>query len=982
MSANKLGLSCLLLIVALSSMAQKKPLDHSVYDGWQHIGERMISNDGKWIVYTIDPQQGDNELIIQSADAKNKINIPRGYDAKITEDNRYVVFKIKPFYKDTREAKLKKKKPAEFPKDSLGILELGQSNIWKRANLKNYKTPKESFGWLAYQVETDKDAVTKKKPDAAKPENTFKKTADSLELIIDSLQAVIQNFPKKKKQKDDDEQYTEADGDGTTASGGDTGADLVLRNLTNGEEKTFNHVLEYYFSNKNNKLLMDVAKDPKDSNSVAKVVLYDCPSGKTVWLSKQGNDFKNFVMTDDGDQLAYVAERDAAPKDLQKFYKLWYFKEGMDSATLLVDKFSVGMQLGMTVSEFANLSFSKSGKRLFFGTAPIQAARDTTLVDFEHAKLDIWHYKDDYLQTVQTTPLRLRAAQQENFLAVYDINNKEIKQLGTKDIPIVIPTNEGDGDNFIGVSDVGKRIESQWMGTTKKDIYTIAPASGDKKLVKKDLFGQLYPSSTGKYILWYDRLAKNYFVWDGQSVRNISEKIKSPLFQEDWDMPDAPFNYGIVKWTAGDQAVLVYDRYGIWKINMDSKVAPQYLIGNRTKKWRYRYLQTDPEEKFIKEGQQMTFTSFNENNKDAGLWYTTFSDNMANYLLPIQSDAKYMISAVAKAKHVNDYIFTRESFTESPDLFYWHQTEEGPDGSKLSSINPQQKEYNWGSAELFKWKAYNGKEATGIVYKPENFSATKKYPMICYFYEKLSDGLHDYKEPAPIRSAVNVPFFVSRGYIVFMPDIEYTTGHPGKNAYDYIASGARAIVKKGWADSTKIAIQGHSWGGYQAAQLATMTKLFKAVWAGAPVANMTSAYGGIRWESGANRQFQYEKTQSRIGKTLWNGLPLYLENSPLFHLDKVTAPMVILHNDADGAVPWYQGIELFTGLRRLGKQVWMLNYNGQGHGLTQRQDMLDYQIRMQQFFDWILKGEKPAKWITEGVPAVNKGKNWGLEIED
>ncbi|HRF24956.1 MAG TPA: hypothetical protein PLR98_12360, partial [Chitinophagaceae bacterium] len=223
-----------------------------------------------------------------------------------------------------------------------------------------------------YQVETDKDAVTKKKPDAAKPENTFKKTADSLELIIDSLQAVIQNFPKKKKQKDDDEQYTDADGDGTTASGGDTGADLVLRNLTNGEEKTFNHVLEYYFSNKNNKLLMDVAKDPKDSNSVAKVVLYDCPSGKTVWLSKQGNDFKNFAMTDDGDQLAYVAERDAAPKDLQKFYKLWYFKEGMDSATLLVDKFSVGMQLGMTVSEFANLSFSKSGKRLFFGTAGCQ----------------------------------------------------------------------------------------------------------------------------------------------------------------------------------------------------------------------------------------------------------------------------------------------------------------------------------------------------------------------------------------------------------------------------------------------------------------------------------------------------------------------------------------------------------------------------------------------------------------------------------
>lgn len=254
--------------------------------------------------------------------------------------------------------------------------------------------------------------------------------------------------------------------------------------------------------------------------------------------------------------------------------------------------------------------------------------------------------------------------------------------------------------------------------------------------------------------------------------------------------------------------------------------------------------------------------------------------------------------------------------------------------------------------------------------------------MICYFYEKLSNGLYDYKEPAPIRSAMNVPFFVSRGYIVFMPDIEYKTGYPGQSAYDYIVSGARALVKKGWVDSTNMALQGHSWGGYQAAQLATMTKLFKAVWAGAPVANMTSAYGGIRWESGISRQWQYERAQSRIGGTLWEKLPLYLQNSPLFHLDKVTAPMVIMANDADGAVPWYQGIELFTGLRRLGKKVWMFNYNGQGHGLTQRQDMRDYQVRMQQFFDWILKGEKPAKWITDGVPAVKKGKEWGLEIDE
>ncbi len=298
--------------------------------------------------------------------------------------------------------------------------------------------------------------------------------------------------------------------------------------------------------------------------------------------------------------------------------------------------------------------------------------------------------------------------------------------------------------------------------------------------------------------------------------------------------------------------------------------------------------------------------------------------------------------------------------------------------SRLSDINPQQSEYNWGTAELFTWQTYSGKASTGIVYKPGDFDPKKKYPMICYFYEKLSDGLYTYHQPAPTPSRLNISFFVSRGYVVFAPDIFYTTGHPGNDAYNCIVSGARTLVKDGFIDSTKIGIQGQSWGGYQVAHLITRTNLFAAAWAGAPVANMTSAYGGIRWESGLNRQFQYEKTQSRIGATLWEKPQLYIENSPLFHLPNVHTPLVVMSNDADGAVPWYQGIELFTGLRRLGKPVWLLNYNGEAHNLVERKNRKDIQVREQQFFDWLLKGEKPARWLIDGVPAIDKGKDWGL----
>jgi dienelactone hydrolase len=469
--------------------------------------------------------------------------------------------------------------------------------------------------------------------------------------------------------------------------------------------------------------------------------------------------------------------------------------------------------------------------------------------------------------------------------------------------------------------------------------------------------------------------------------------LKVPLWNEEFDSPDEPNNYGIMGWIQDDVAVLVYDKYDIWAVDPTGENTPQIFsqgLGRKAKK-TFRYVQLDPEKRFFKFDDGVLMRSFDHETKKSGL--AMMGMDPKRFWIVRNSEGNFQIGPVQGQKGDPDkLIYTKENFNSSPDLYSVLFTSEESSGGdtapsltvrelKLSAINPQQTNYLWGSAELFKWKAYNGKEATGIVYKPENFDPKKKYPMIVYFYEKLSQDLFDYKEPAPIRSAVNVPFFVSRGYVIFMPDIVYTTGQPGKNAYDYIVSGSRALAKQGWVDSTKMALQGHSWGGYQAAQVATMTKLFKAVWAGAPVANMTSAYGGIRWESGVSRQFQYERTQSRIGGTIWEKLPLYLENSPLFHLDKVTAPMVIMHNDADGAVPWYQGIELFTGLRRLGKKVWMFNYNGQGHGLTQRQDMRDYQIRMQQFFDWILKGEKPARWITDGVPAVNKGKDWGLDRE-
>ncbi len=266
-----------------------------------------------------------------------------------------------------------------------------------------------------------------------------------------------------------------------------------------------------------------------------------------------------------------------------------------------------------------------------------------------------------------------------------------------------------------------------------------------------------------------------------------------------------------------------------------------------------------------------------------------------------------------------------------------------------------------------------------MLVKPDGFDPKKKYPMIVNFYEKSSDGLNDYRSLEPHRSQINYTFYANRGYLVFNPDIPYRTGYPGESCLNSVISGVTYLMNQGFVDEKRIGVQGHSWGGYQAAYLVTKTDIFRCAEAGAPVVNMFSAYSGIRWESGLMRQFQYEHQQSRIGGSIWEYPMRYFENSPLFSMDKVHTPVLILQNDNDGAVPWYQGIEFYGALRRLNKPAWMLNYNGEPHWPVKLQNRLDFQTRMQQYFDYYLKDGPMPRWMERGVPAMEKGILQGLE---
>ena len=738
---------------------------------------------------------------------------------------------------------------------------------------------------------------------------------------------------------------------------------LVVVSLDGSQKYVLSSASDYGFA-KDKAVLYFVTKEDKDGKKPGMYV-WTAEDPQPVLVKEGKGIFVQPTFDNAGSKLAFLYTNDKKEKDYTM--ALWV-SENAGEAREVVTRATAGLPEGWVVSPNQRLSFSDDATRLFFGTAPAPLRKDSTVLDANRPNVQVWNWDEPVQYTVQQ--YNVKRDLKKSYATVYQLNNNKLVQIADVELPDAQLPVKGMGDWAIVSTSKPYSLSSMWEGRTRSDYYKVSLATGERTLISEADYAGYRLSPTGKYVGTYNATDSCWYTINLADNRKIQLTTPQtfPAWDEDNDVPNYPSPHGMAGWTKEDAALLIYDRYDIWSFDPEGKKAPVKLTKNgRENKVTYRRIALDREQMDIDLKEPMLLTGFNEVDKTTAIYRARLASPVNPTLL---AGGSYNYGNVMKAKNADKYIYSRENFEVFPDV--WFTDASFKKGVQLTQGIRQQDPFIWGTAELISWISLDGKKLEGVIYKPANFDPNKKYPMIVNFYERNSETLNSYRMPEPHRSTIDYRMYLSNGYIVFNPDNRYRDGYPGESCYNCVMPGIQEVLSRGYVDEKRIGAQGHSWGGYQVAYLATRTRLFAAIESGAPVVNMFSAYGGIRWGSGLARSFQYEHTQSRLGATPWTDPRRYFENSPLFLMDKVETPILIMHNDQDGHVPWYQGIEYFVALKRLGKPAWMLNYTGEPHWPTKNPNKLDFQIRMKQFFDHFLKGEPMPKWMKEGVPAVKQ----------
>ncbi len=923
--------------------AGDRPLSFHELMKFRQIRDASISKDGSWIAYSLVPDRGDGEAVVRSTSGDSIFRIERGNDPLISDDGRWVAAAITPTLEDREKARKKRSKvkggkDEDKPKNGLSLLDLGNGAEERIDEVEAFAFSDDGR-WIAFKRYRENKEEGDEEGGAEKEEDEGEEKKQ----------------PKKELE---------------------LGATLELRDLTSGEVLTIKHVSEFVFSEKAPLLVYAVSAPEGEGNAVIARHLDREGAAETLLHRTDNGHYENLGWAREATRFAFTAavlDDDGEPGDAE----IWVWP-GKGEAKRVVSRAEAAA--GWTVPSKNELGWSDDGGRLFFGFKAIaedaegdgeeRERDDETPFDpydfdalLDDREVDVWHWNDPRI--IPNQKERWEEHEKDRvYRAVLHLDSGRVVPLADFELPEVLPSNNP--KTAIGWSDLSYLREITWDGRFA-DLFAVDLRSGERRPVAPRLARGRSPGASlspdGRFVIFYDE--GDWHLYDVAEARrvNVTAELGVPFANEDHDYPSDPPGYGSSEWMADSSAIFVYDKYDIWRIPTNGG-QPACITSGRGREAHvvYRVIDLDPREESIEPGAPLLLDAYHDLEKHDALYSV---GPTGGELRRLYGTGKHSLGFIAKAEEADRVLFTRERYDEFPDLWVSNTELEVP--RRLTDANPQIENYAWGSAELVEWHSADGIPLQGILIKPGDYEPGKRYPVLVYYYRFFSQRLNLFNEPV-VNHRPSFPVYASNGYAVFLPDIRFTVGQPGFSATKCLVPGVQKLIDMGIADPEAIGLHGHSWSGYQTAFVITQTNIFAAAVAGAPVSNMTSAYSGIRWGTGLARQFQYEKSQSRIGGSLWEYPERYVENSPVFFADRIETPLLIQFGDEDEAVPWYQGIELYLACRRLDKNCIMLQYRGEPHHLKKYANKLDYSIKMKEFFDHWLKGEPAPEWMTEGVP--------------
>ena len=953
-SRPRIGSAMLVVMLALlastgtaqqSAPVAKRPLTMEDLLAWKGIRSPTLSNDGRWMAYVLAPNEGNAEFVVRSTAAgaaETRIPIgetPTGPAAAptiaISGNNRWAVYTVFPTVDEAKKARRDRR---TLP-TRVGVIELATGTKREFERVRSFRFAGDRSNVLALQLMA---------PDAPQSNGAAAPSAPA------------------------------------------AGSVLLVVDLAGGVPVTLAAVGEYAFDESGQYLAYTVDQRDMLGNGVQ---VRELATGVVRALDGEKAMYRRLTWADSGDALAVIRSvADSVAKDTLSTILGWAHLATKSPARVAIDEKSAGITHDLVISADRAPKWNDAQGVLYFGlreprpalppstgaplaggaNAPAPGAGAGGQVaparqDDETPSLILWHWKDPRLQSQQQVQESTDRA--FSYLAAWHIASPKVVQLSDETLRTVTV---GYGDRYGLGADVSPyERQASVDGRQRRDLYAIDVMTGSRALIAKGIqnpggnFGQLL-SPDGLRAAWYDDGTWNVYDFTTQRSRAITNGIAATF----WDDED---DHNVVKppaapplgWSRDSRSVILRDNWDLWRVPIAGGAAINITGNGKSSGTRYQGRVAIPRrERGIDLTKPLFVETYGERTKKEGLVAVDAMKGGARVMAWEEAKVDY-----TKARDADVWAFTRQTFVNFPD---WYVADAGlTNARRVTDANPQQKDVAWSAgARLIDYTCdNNGERLQGALFLPAGYEEGKQYPTLTYIYEKLSQGFNAYAQPNATRYA-NPSVYTSRGYAYFMPDISYKLDDPGRSAVWCVVPAVKAAIASGIVDSANVALQGHSWGGYQTSFITTQTNIFKTAIAGAPLTDMVSMFSSVYWNSGGTNQGIFISSQGRFRSSYARNPDAYLRNSPNRFADSLRIPFMILHNDRDGAVDFNQGITYYNTLRELGKDVVLLEYVGENHGLARPINQKDYALRMQEWFDHFLQGKPAPDWMQEGVPRL------------